>query len=120
VLVAEDEQSVRMLVETVLTNAGFQVTVAPSGTEAAALLDTLAGPLDLLITDIVMPGMIGPDLARLVLERFPQTRVLYITGYATHSAVPAGFMREDDAFLEKPFLPEQLLAKVHERLGIMS
>lgn len=46
--------------------------------------------------------------------------MLYITGYATHSAVPAGFMRDDDALLEKPFLPEQLLAKVHERLGMMS
>jgi CheY-like chemotaxis protein len=120
VLVAEDEESVRMLVHTVLSNAGYQVTVAPSGAEAAALLETIDRPLDLLITDIVMPGMIGPDLARLVLERFPQTRVLYITGYATHSAVPAGFMREDDAFLEKPFLPEQLLEKVHERLGMMS
>jgi two-component system, cell cycle sensor histidine kinase and response regulator CckA len=111
---------VRVLVNTVLTKAGFQVTTAPSGTEAAALLDGFDEPIDLLITDIVMPGMIGPDLARLVLERFPQTRVLYITGYATHTAVPAGFMREDDAFLEKPFLPEQLLAKVHERLGMMS
>jgi two-component system cell cycle sensor histidine kinase/response regulator CckA len=120
VLVAEDEESVRVLIHTVLTNAGYQVTVAPSGSEAAALLDTLKPPLDLLITDVIMPGMIGPDLARLVLERFPETRVLYITGYATHSAVPAGFMRDDDALLEKPFLPEQLLAKVHERLGMMS
>ena len=120
VLVAEDEESVRMLVQTVLITAGFRVLSAPSGTEAAALLDSLDRPLDLLITDVVMPGMIGPDLAHLVLERFPQTRVLYITGYATHSAVPPGFMREEDALLEKPFLPEQLLAKVHERLGMMS
>jgi two-component system, cell cycle sensor histidine kinase and response regulator CckA len=120
VLVAEDEESVRLLVETVLRTAGFHVITAPSGTEAAALLDSLERPLDLLITDIVMPGMIGPDLARLVLERSPQTRVLYITGYATHSAVPPGFVRDDDGLLEKPFLPEQLLAKVHERLGMMS
>jgi len=120
VLVAEDEEAVRMLVHTVLSTAGFSVIAAGSGTEAAALLDKLDRPLDLLITDIVMPGMIGPDLARLVLERFPQTRVLYITGYATHSAVPAGFLREEDAVLEKPFLPEQLLAVVHERLGMIS
>jgi CheY-like chemotaxis protein len=76
--------------------------------------------LDLLITDIIMPGMIGPDLARIVLQQFPETRVLYITGYATHSAVPAGFLKEDDALLQKPFLPEQLLAKVQERLGMLS
>ncbi|HYU80747.1 MAG TPA: response regulator, partial [Vicinamibacterales bacterium] len=72
------------------------------------------------VTDIVMPGMIGPDLARLVLQRFPQTRVLYITGYATHTSVPAGFLQDDDALLQKPFLPEQLLAKVQDRLGMVS
>jgi CheY-like chemotaxis protein len=120
VLVAEDEESVRMLVQTVLASAGFTVMAAPSGSEAMALLETFDRPLDLLITDIVMPGMIGPDLARLVLERHPQTQVLFITGYATHSAVPPGFLREEDALLEKPFLPEQLLAKVHERLGMIS
>jgi two-component system cell cycle sensor histidine kinase/response regulator CckA len=120
VLVAEDEESVRTLVQTVLSTAGFRVLMASSGTEAADMLATVEQPLDLLITDIIMPGMIGPDLARLALERFPQTRVLYITGYATHSAVPAGFLQTDDALLQKPFLPEQLLAKVHERLGIVS
>jgi DNA-binding response OmpR family regulator len=119
-MVAEDEESVRILIQTVLSAAGFQVVTAASGTAAAALLDSLERPVDLLITDIVMPGMIGPDLARVVLERFPQTRVLYITGYATHSAVPAGFLQEDDAVLEKPFVPEQLLARVHERLGMVS
>ena len=71
VLVAEDEESVRMLVRTVLTTAGFRVLEASSGTEAAALLPTIEGTLELLITDIIMPGMIGPDLARLVLQRFP-------------------------------------------------
>jgi two-component system, cell cycle sensor histidine kinase and response regulator CckA len=120
VLIAEDEDSVRMLVRTVLSNAGFHVLEARSGTEAASMLDSIHTPLDLLITDIIMPGMIGPDLARLVTERFPETRVLYITGYATHSAVPAGFLQEDDALLQKPFLPEQLLAKVYDRLGIVS
>ena len=120
VLVAEDEESVRVLVQTVLSTAGFHVLTAASGIEANKMLQAIDRPLDLLITDIIMPGMIGPDLARLVLERFPETRVLYITGYATHSAVPAGFLQEDDALLQKPFLPEQLLTKVQERLGMMS
>jgi signal transduction histidine kinase len=120
VLVAEDEESVRLLVETVLTAAGFHVYTAPTGVAAAALLNSIEQPIDLLITDIIMPGMIGPDLVRLVTHKSPQTRVLYITGYATHSAVPAGFMQEDDALLQKPFLPEQLLSKVQERLGIVS
>jgi signal transduction histidine kinase len=120
VLVAEDEESVRMLVQTVLSTAGFHVIAASSGTQAAELLDSLDRPVDLLITDIVMPGMIGPDLARLVVERFPQIHVMYITGYVTHSAVSPGFLREEDTLLEKPFLPEQLLAKVHDRLGMLS
>jgi CheY-like chemotaxis protein len=120
VLVAEDEESVRTLLEHVLTTAGFRVYAAASGTEAGALVNTIDHPIDLLVTDIIMPGMIGPDLSRLVLQKWPQTRVLYITGYATHSAVPAGFMQEDDVLLQKPFLPEQLLAKVQERLGIVS
>ncbi len=120
VLVAEDEEAVRMLIRTVLSNAGFRVLTAASGSEAATILDSIDRPVDLLVTDIVMPGMIGPDLARLVLQRFPQTRVLYITGYATHTSVPAGFLQDDDALLQKPFLPEQLLAKVQDRLGMVS
>jgi two-component system cell cycle sensor histidine kinase/response regulator CckA len=118
VLVAEDEEAVRVLVATVLAEAGFRVLQSPSGTDAARLVQSLDQPVDLLITDVVMPGMIGPDLARVVLQRFPQARVLYITGYATHSAIPAGFIDEDDALMQKPFLPEQLLGRVYERLGI--
>jgi signal transduction histidine kinase len=118
VLVAEDEEAVRMLVRTVLADAGFEVIAAASGTEATELLEQYPHPIDLLVTDVVMPGMIGPDLARVVTQRYPDARVLYITGYATHSSVPPGFMQEDDALLQKPFLPEHLLARVHERLGL--
>ena len=118
VLIAEDEESVRILVRTVLSGAGFRVLEAASGTEAARMVRALEEPIDLLITDVVMPGMIGPDLVRLTLDRFPQTRVLYITGYATHSAVPPGFVGDDEVLMQKPFLPQELLARVHERLGI--
>ena len=118
VLIAEDEESVRILVRTVLSGAGFRVLEAASGTEAARMIRALEEPIDLLITDVVMPGMIGPDLVRLTLDRFPQTRVLYITGYATHSAIPPGFVGDDEVLMQKPFLPQELLARVHERLGI--
>jgi signal transduction histidine kinase len=118
VLVAEDEASVRTLIRTVLSEAGFHVIEAGSGTEAAALVASVARPIDLLIVDVVMPGMIGPDLVKLALERFADARVLYITGYATHTAVPPGFVRDEDALMQKPFLPHELLARVHERLGI--
>ncbi len=118
VFVAEDEEAVRVLIRTVLSDAGFRVTEAASGSEAAEMILALERPIDLLIVDVVMPGMIGPDLVRLTLERFPRTRILYITGYATHSAIPPGFVRTDDALLQKPFLPQELLARVHERLGL--
>ena len=118
VLIAEDEEAVRVLVRTVLTDAGFKVLEAASGTEAAELVRSLDAAVDLLIVDVVMPGMIGPDLVRLTLERFPQTRILYITGYATHSAIPPGFVADGEALMQKPFLPNELLARVQERLGI--
>jgi CheY-like chemotaxis protein len=107
-----------VLVRTVLAGAGFRVLEAASGSEAAERILALAEPIDLLVVDVVMPGMVGPDLARLTLDRFPQTRILYITGYATHSAVPPGFVGSADALLQKPFLPQELLARVHERLGL--
>ena len=116
VLVAEDETSIRALIREVLAANGFRVLEAASGTEAKAIVLSLDRPLDLLITDVVMPGLVGPDLARLVLDRFPGTPVLYITGYAAHASVPAGFFQEGDVLILKPFLPEQLLARVHERL----
>ena len=84
------------------------------------MVDTLEQPMDLLITDVVMPGMVGPDLARVVSKRFPHVRVLYITGYASHTSIAAGFLEDDAALLQKPFVAEQLLARVYERLGIAS
>jgi two-component system cell cycle sensor histidine kinase/response regulator CckA len=120
VFVAEDEDAVRVLVRTVLTGAGFQVIEAATGSEAAAMVEALDRPMDLLITDVVMPGMVGPDLARVVARRFPQARILYLTGYASHTAIPAGFLEDDAALLQKPFVAEQLLARVYERLGIVT
>jgi len=120
VFVAEDEEAVRVLVRTVLTGAGFQVLEAASGSEAAEMVEALERPMDLLITDVVMPGMVGPDLARVVSRRFPQARILYLTGYASHTAIPAGFLEDDAALLQKPFVAEQLLARVYERLGIVT
>jgi two-component system, cell cycle sensor histidine kinase and response regulator CckA len=118
VMIAEDDDSVRVLVCTVLADAGYRVLEARSGTDAAAMLETTTDPIDLLITDVVMPGMIGPDLAQLVREKFPETRLLYITGYAMHASVPPRFLHEEDGLLQKPFLPDQLLARVQERLGL--
>jgi signal transduction histidine kinase len=120
VFVAEDEEAVRVLIRTVLGGVGFHVIEAATGSDAAAMVGAMTQPIDLLITDVVMPGMVGPDLARVVTQHFPQVRILYITGYASHTAIPAGFLEDDAAILQKPFVAEQLLSRVYERLGIVT
>ena len=114
ILVAEDEEQVRKLVDRVLTRLGYTVLSAADGAEALSLEANHAGRIDLLLTDMVMPGMGGGELSRRMLERQPALKVLLMSGYseelvaAEHGEVP---------FLPKPFTPEELAAKVREVLG---
>ncbi|MBP6443878.1 MAG: response regulator [Gemmatimonadales bacterium] len=114
VLVAEDEAQVRKLVDRVLTQLGYVVLSAASGAEALALDANHGGTIDMLLTDMVMPGMGGGELSRRIRERHPQMKVLLMSGYseelvaAEHGDVP---------FLPKPFTPEELSTKVREVLG---
>jgi len=75
-----------------------------------------AGPVDLLITDVVMPEMRGPDLAEQLLKSRPGLIVLFISGYTDHALLHRGAIEQGTAFLQKPFLPETLMAKVNELL----
>jgi len=85
VLVVDDESEVRTLIAEILRGSGYRVIVAPDGDAAIALLERAGRPVDLLVTDVVMPVMSGTDLAARVTERFPGTRVLFVSGF-----VPAG------------------------------
>jgi two-component system, cell cycle sensor histidine kinase and response regulator CckA len=107
VLVVEDDDAIRELVRTVLEGAGYDVRVAPDG-EAA-----LRGPdADLLITDMLMPGMTGGELADRFLQRAPGTRILFVSGYTGEAGAP-----DDGAsFLAKPFTPTALLRQVQALL----
>ena len=114
ILVAEDEAQVRKLVDRVLTQLGYRVLSAASGTEALELDASHQGPIHMLLTDMVMPGMGGGELSRRIRERHPGMKVLLMSGYseelvaAEHGDVP---------FLPKPFTPEELATKVREVLG---
>lgn len=103
----------RDYIATVLEEAGYDVRVASRG-EAAIKLLAMGEPFDLLITDIVMPGWDGPELARRVKSLRPDLRVLYITGFTRHIA-PAELV--DAEVLDKPFQREKLLHAVRHVLG---
>jgi signal transduction histidine kinase/CheY-like chemotaxis protein len=116
ILVVEDEAQVRAMTVEALRELGYTVVEAESG-EAA--LTTLAGlgRIDLLLTDIVMPGMNGRQLADRVLEALPDTRILYTTGYTRNAVVHNGMLDPGLAFLPKPFTIDQLARKVAETVG---
>jgi two-component system, cell cycle sensor histidine kinase and response regulator CckA len=116
ILLVEDEDAVRGLTRRCLETSGYTVLQAASAEEALQIAAGFEGRLDLLLTDVIMPGVSGPELSRLLLERRPGTRVLYVSGYtdaamASHVALDGGA-----SFLPKPFTPETLARKVREIL----
>jgi two-component system cell cycle sensor histidine kinase/response regulator CckA len=117
ILLAEDEPGVRAFLEMALRRAGHRVIATSSGTEALAIGEQHTDPIDLLIADVVMPGLSGPDAADQLKQRHPAMQTLFLSGYSSHSALPARVTAEPGAFLQKPFTVEALLAKVRERLA---
>jgi CheY-like chemotaxis protein len=116
VLVAEDDETLRRLIYEILQSSGYAVLEAGRGEEALRLAGEHAGPIHLLITDMVMPGMGGRDLAVRLAALRPETRVLYVSGYTDDAIVRHGVLESGLAFLQKPFVPEILLRKVREVL----
>jgi PAS domain S-box-containing protein len=116
VLVVEDDPQVLNLVSSVLSRQGLVVWEAEGPEAALRLLDTQPRPADLLLCDVVMPGMNGPALARKVLERWPATRVLFMSGYAKDLADKPEFEGHHVALLDKPFSIEALTRAVREAL----
>jgi len=114
VLLVEDEETIRRLVREVLSRSGYQVFAAANGDEALRLLEDNGDEIDLLLTDVVMPGMSGPDLARAASRLQPSLRVLFTSGYT--SEPDEAFDDPDVEFIGKPFSPEALVAKVRDVL----
>ncbi len=120
VLLVEDEAAVRQFARRALEASGYVVLVAPDGAEALTLADRHEGPIDVLLTDVVMPGIAGPELARRLTERRPTLRVLFCSGYTDDATVLEGVREAGTAFLQKPFAPEDLIRKLREVLSAPS
>ncbi len=116
ILLVEDEQIVRNLARRVLIQQGYTVLDAPAGAEALALSDAHSGEIHLLLTDVVMPGIGGRELARRFAARRPDTRLLYLSGYSDDAILRHGLLDPGTFFLQKPFTPQALTNKVREVL----
>ncbi len=117
VLLAEDEDGVRRLLQRALEHHGYSVLPAASGEEAETIERNHGGPIHLLVTDVVMPGMGGRELADTIKSRRPQLKVLYMSGYTNDEVVRHGVIVARDAFLQKPFTPTSLVAMVRATVG---
>jgi CheY-like chemotaxis protein len=118
ILVLEDNDSIRALVDEVLSGRGFEVLVAPTAIEAASILEEHGSEIRLLISDVILPGMSGPEFYETrVRPRFPQMEVLFISGFADHHVLRTEVSEQRQALLEKPFTPGQLLEAVERALA---
>jgi two-component system cell cycle sensor histidine kinase/response regulator CckA len=115
IVVAEDNDSVRSYLKLMLERAGFRVTVVRSGDEASATITALSTPPDLLLSDMVMPGRTGPQVAADARVRFPDLPVLFMSGYAGEAGRRADFSAED--LVRKPFTDHELLERVEDKLS---
>jgi GAF domain-containing protein/CheY-like chemotaxis protein len=116
ILLVEDEGDVRELAREILEMAGYTVLEAARGDEALRLCRDSASTIDLLLTDVVMPQMSGPELARRLLELRPRTKVVYMSGYTDDALGHHGVLDPDIVLLQKPFTPESLMQ--HLRLAL--
>lgn len=115
ILLVEDDSLLRDLAAEILDSHGYTVYPVASITDFASVLEKLP-PCDLLLTDVVMPKLRGPEIAQRVVQRWPGIKVLYMSGYTTNAIVHQGVLDEGVFFLQKPFTPAALVAKVREVL----
>jgi PAS domain S-box-containing protein len=120
ILIVEDETFVCDLVRKVLEPAGYTVLAASCAAEALAIAHNEPGPIDMLLTDVIMSDVHGPELAQQIRVLRPTIKVLYVSGFVDHAAVDLSALRLDEGFLAKPFTSEGLLTKVRERLDTVT
>jgi len=116
VLLVENAEPLRALAKEFLKSNGYAVMEADNGKEALQIAKAFSGPIDLLLTDVIMPGMGGKQLAEQLGGLRPATKVLYMSGYPDDAVVKSGILGSGMAFLEKPFTREILLRKVRQAL----
>jgi len=116
ILLVEDEEMVRELLRNILEIEGYTVLVASHGSEALEICERHEGPLHLIITDVVMPGMGGRQLVERLTAECAEVKVLYMSGYTDDAIVHHGVLNPGVAFLQKPFTPDAVARKVREVL----
>ncbi|MEI6520364.1 MAG: ATP-binding protein, partial [bacterium] len=116
ILVVEDNDIVRKLTNAVLTQHGYTVLLAEDGPEALRILDEFEDKVDMVLTDVVMPGMSGKELCEIITPQYPDMKILYMSGYAEDVIMHQGVLEKGVAFLHKPFTVQMLAAKVREVL----
>jgi len=116
ILVVEDEEAIRNAVRRILETEGYTVYAASTPMEAIELASNPQVPIHVLVTDVGLLGVTGPQLAKLLVRDRPGLRMLYISGHSEAHAVPSGRVGPGTAFLQKPFTMEALL---HEIRGLL-
>ncbi|MCS6897939.1 MAG: PAS domain-containing protein, partial [Nitrospira sp.] len=116
ILLVEDDDGVREFSYRALQMSGYNVIVAMDGIEALSLAERCGKDIAILVTDVVMPGLSGPELADILRSRLPNLRVLFLSGYTDDEVVRHRILHEQAGFLAKPFSPASLAAKVREEL----
>jgi signal transduction histidine kinase/ActR/RegA family two-component response regulator len=116
VLLIEDDDRVRSSVARILRGRGYQVLATRNGAEAEAVAAAHVRPIHVVISDVVMPGMSGPDVVARLRERSAIGKALFMSGYAEHSALANGVLSSELQFIQKPFAPDALARKLREVL----
>jgi DNA-binding NtrC family response regulator len=116
VLLVEDEVGVRRLSKRILENAGYRVLEAANGDDAEKLFALQADSIDLVVTDVIMPGCGGPELLRRLRLQAPAIKVLYMSGYTEQSAVHKTGIARGLPFVEKPFTAAEFVRHVRDAL----
>jgi PAS domain S-box-containing protein len=116
ILLVEDEPAVRNVTIRVLMNQGYFVLAASNGEEALALAEKSGGAIDLVLTDVIMPDLGGPELVARLLEKWPRMKAAYMSGYAEGDKVHVGIKDQEISFLQKPFSSDSLVLMVREVL----
>ena len=112
ILVVEDEEEVRKLAVAILQKQGYRILEASNGGDAFLICEQGKEKVQLLLTDVVMPGLNGPELARRLMYFHPEMKVLYMSGYTDNAILQQGVLDEEMSFLQKPFSLERLTGKV--------
>lgn len=117
ILLAEDEELVRQVTKRILTESGYTVLDAGNGPEALKISLQHQGPIHLLLTDVLMPEMSGPQLTEALTHLRPETKVLFMSGHTENAIVHHGVLEPGIAFIQKPFRRDDLLRKLREALN---